>query len=733
MFGKLKSWISAGAQDLHADDGQAHVPRYPPARRGYPVVTAQDIIDSQCTLVSRIAMSLGASSEQFDKMVRPALSAYAEYVHLLPASEAHHHSGQGGLFRHGLEVALYAVQGSESVIFERGSTPLERRNREPRWRIATLYAALLHDAGKTLSDMMVVTDDGLVWNPFEASLTSWLKDEGVKRYFVQWRTDRVHKQHEGFSLLLVERIVPLWGLRHLHEYGQVIVAGMVEAIGGRSMAGPIGQLVMRADGDSVSEDMARRGIVSEGVTTNAIDRQIFEAIRHLVRTGKWRVNEPGARVWHVKDEGVFVAFKQGYTDIAQRLAEQKVNGVPRDANLVADTLIERKYAISYESENGDVYRYWDIKPSLPNIAYQFPHIPALKLASLDLVFDGNPALPISASVGKSVVKGRDERLEPNQTITAEPCPVNVDDEPAEGEFESPREAEMPPTGEDQDISDPTASDVGDSTPLDVPPDTIDGIMEAANTEDQSKENCTALLKLTEEIETYGEAAPLLRAIIEPVMAREKVLGQELQKTHLGYALKFPLMSDVETRDGFQMLIAEKAIERDPILGTAVQVIEDQRFLVLSQSLSRAIESAIHALSEDGTTGQDSGNHKRSVLLKIPEPEEIQPGKADKDVLGLPLAGIEAKFSDIGIVSVEDVLVQLERMIRAGHGPWLQSPVKEEMGYLTVPLSILDQISNRYPGQLSKTKLRLALTHSSKWLVNKQKIWLKNTLGDGNEV
>ncbi|MDA1379306.1 TraI domain-containing protein [Plesiomonas shigelloides subsp. oncorhynchi] len=70
---------------------------------------------------------------------------------------------------------------------------------------------------------------------------------------------------------------------------------------------------------------------------------MFDAIRRLVKTGKWKVNEPGAKVWHL-NQGVFIAWKQ-LGDLYSLISHDKIPGIPRDPDTLADILIERGFAV----------------------------------------------------------------------------------------------------------------------------------------------------------------------------------------------------------------------------------------------------------------------------------------------------------------------------------------------------------------------------------------------------
>jgi conjugal transfer pilus assembly protein TraI len=96
-----------GAGDVSIDD--AEIPRYLPFLKGLPVAAPARIVTTQSELIARLQDGLAFTDTRFAALVRPVIERYAAFVHLLPASEAHHHRGAGGLFRHGLEVAFHAA------------------------------------------------------------------------------------------------------------------------------------------------------------------------------------------------------------------------------------------------------------------------------------------------------------------------------------------------------------------------------------------------------------------------------------------------------------------------------------------------------------------------------------------------------------------------------------------------------------------------------------------------
>ena len=103
--------------------------------------------------IGRVKQALGFPEEQWRTHASPIIERYANFVHLLPASENHHHRGAGGLFRHGLEVAYWSLLGAEEKVFSWDEAPSRRAQLTPRWRLAVMLAGLCHDVGKPMSDV----------------------------------------------------------------------------------------------------------------------------------------------------------------------------------------------------------------------------------------------------------------------------------------------------------------------------------------------------------------------------------------------------------------------------------------------------------------------------------------------------------------------------------------------------------------------------------------------------
>lgn len=367
---------------------EEEIPRYPPFMKGLPAAPVERILSSQVELIKAIEHALSLPDDLYQAIAEPVIARYAAFSHLLPASESHHHRGAGGLFRHGLEVAHWATQAAQGCLFATHATPRERKAQELRWRLAVCFAGLLHDIGKPVSDIAVVDREGKqLWNPCEENLTDWASQHGIDRYFLRWRENR-HKRHEQFSALVIERVLTRASRTYLLAPGPDIMQAMLEAIHGLDRGAKLYELVMAADRKSVERDLKAHYHTVDSAMGMPVEKYLFDAMRRLIKSGHWLANEKGARLWRFK-EGIHIVWRTGAQDIVDLLAKDKVPGIPRDEDTLADILIERGLAIPKTLPDGRHYRYWRMQPSgLDVVLYM------LRLASTELIYSNEPPVAI---------------------------------------------------------------------------------------------------------------------------------------------------------------------------------------------------------------------------------------------------------------------------------------------------------------------------------------------------
>jgi len=417
LFGRRKivsNPVPAGRHAASIDD--TDLPRYPPFLKGLPVAPPTRIVATQRELIARLQDALAFTDARFATLVRPVVERYAAFVHLLPASEAHHHRGAGGLFRHGLEVAFHAAQASQGRIFALDRSPAERRELEPRWRLAAGLAGLCHDVGKPVSDLSVSDREGrTTWRPLLGSLTDWAAANGVEHYFLRWR-ERRHARHETFGLLVLERILTPEVTAWLVDADPEIMQGLLSAVAGIDDGAVLGSLVVEADRASVERDLRENHI--DPATTSLgvpVDRYLLDAMRRLARGGRWQINVPGARLWMLAD-GLHLVWPAAAEDVVSLLATDKVPGIPRDPDTLADILLERGLAIPRQ-EGGHSHRYWRLAPAPLARDGQVVTLSMLRLASPDLVLAGAPPAPVGLALA-SEVAALEMASEPSVEVSA---------------------------------------------------------------------------------------------------------------------------------------------------------------------------------------------------------------------------------------------------------------------------------------------------------------------------
>lgn len=301
--------VMLGSQDIEEE-----VPRYPPFAKGLPGIPSVKILESQIELLKKVKHYLGVTDEEYQDRVYPLILNYARFVHLLPASEKHHHRGAGGLFRHGLEVGYEAVFKSHGVLYGMDETPAIRKQLTPRWRLAIFIAGMLHDLGKPVTDIEIKSEDGRhSCNILGDDIETWAKKLKIKRYYLHWRANR-HGDHEIVSAGLINKIITAEVQAYLNEYGATIYKEMLLTIAGTSHSSKMFALVMDADYSSVEKDLKQNCIVIDPSIGAPIEWFILDAMRQLVKKGKWTDNAKRATVWRIK-EGLFIVWDEAAEDI----------------------------------------------------------------------------------------------------------------------------------------------------------------------------------------------------------------------------------------------------------------------------------------------------------------------------------------------------------------------------------------------------------------------------------
>lgn len=341
--------------------------RWPPFPRAVKAIDVRDIINSQAELIRSLCRVCPLSEEQINEYLLPSIVNLAKFVHLLPASQYDHHMGTGGLFGHSLEVAYYCVNGAKSHIFDVTESPERAHLNRGRWILASALTGLVHDSGKAVTDMVITSDsDQEVWYPRRETLTAWLRRKNLDSYYVSWKQNREHNKHQTASVDYAHVIIPQSTFQFLSSAGnfrieQEIRDAILSSVSSRQH--PLAELLAKADKLSCKIDKDRRKGIDpkDFYVSSPIAESVVDALRDLVKTGKWKVNEPGGRVF-VTNVGAFVVWTD-LDDLIQYLCSKEIRAVPREPNVLADILIDHGVGIAPPAELTTAEgRYWSICP-----------------------------------------------------------------------------------------------------------------------------------------------------------------------------------------------------------------------------------------------------------------------------------------------------------------------------------------------------------------------------------
>jgi conjugal transfer pilus assembly protein TraI len=417
-------------------EGESH--RYPPYLEGLPALTPERIIAEQDDLVRRIISNCDIEIER-PGLVRKTLENYAAAVHLIPASEAHHHSDSGGLLRHGLEVAnLALLLLNEYAPLARDHYAEQRQDLAPRLRYAVLVSALGHDLGKPVTDMAVADSSGkLKWNPMKETLYEWAQANGVERYFLHWSAGR-NKKHEPVSVLMLGYVMGSEGREYIADVNPDFLSQAVESVSGDpSAANVIAKIVKRADNSSTERDQRRRGGVGGFGSGLPVERYYLDAMRVLAR-GPWKkINTPGGKIWVIGGDA-YIVWPAAADDMQGHFMANKVKGVPFDQITILNELGDRGFLRPRVAEMGKQTWIWPIVPNELKTKLTSP-LNSICLMSQDLLFDTEvPSVDgVKGADAAAVFSKNAKEAAPKAALQQEAAPVPNEaiDQPGETEEE----------------------------------------------------------------------------------------------------------------------------------------------------------------------------------------------------------------------------------------------------------------------------------------------------------
>ena len=305
------------------------------------------IIDILKPKIRELQHELGFDDERFGRVVMPMVRRYIGWTHLLPASANHHHARLGGLASHGIEVATLASRAAHNAVMDfdpKFMRDLELRSkRRNLWPLAAATAAMHHDIGKPLIDLLVTgSESGTLWNPFIEPIDAWIERERIAYYAIRWRPGPRLNRHEAFGVLLMGHIAGQEVFGELSGFGRDIMEAVVTAvIGNEHDAYGLAQMVAAADAESSKADRSRLSeFWSEGaMMADPIVNRLLEAANALLKRRSWVVNGPGHPIL-LSESGAYLVWPKAFNSMMKELQQQqRAVGIPNDPTEVAGMFV----------------------------------------------------------------------------------------------------------------------------------------------------------------------------------------------------------------------------------------------------------------------------------------------------------------------------------------------------------------------------------------------------------
>jgi len=269
----------------------------PPHPDCLQVLLPLDLLGQRSSQIKTIQQLAGVPKAHWRTLYMDALLAFAGYVQQLPASEAHHHPGAGGLLDHTLEVVTHALRIRRGHLLPHGADAEEITTKKDVWTYAVFSSALLHDVGKPLMDQVVTLYDkqGQELGYWDALTTPMISDGW---YRIRYRKNRQYRLHERTALLLSRLILPAPALNWLASDRAVLAAWMATVSGIYEEAGVIGEISQQADGLSVAESLGAVDTTAQLPGARIpLHERLLTGLRFLLKENQIPLNRNGAAAW----------------------------------------------------------------------------------------------------------------------------------------------------------------------------------------------------------------------------------------------------------------------------------------------------------------------------------------------------------------------------------------------------------------------------------------------------
>lgn len=296
-------------------------------------------------LLQQIQDRLAFTPQSYEQDVLGLLLKYAEFVQQLPASESHHHAHPGGLLDHTLEVAAIALRISASLEMPLHTATEDRKKLAPVWRYGLLVAAILHDVGKPLTNLIVnmyespESKDPIRWHPDAGDMLSIPQYQWYNVSFHQVNPDYTAHERLGWSLFNV--IVPIHARNWIATTDQRLVEALRQYLTGTDVE-PFSKVLKQADSESTANNL-RCGskIRFASAKRQPIRELLMENLREMLDNQAFTIGkDAGGEVFRFDGSKIFILSKVLADKLRKHINAKGNFTIPQDNDRIFGALFE---------------------------------------------------------------------------------------------------------------------------------------------------------------------------------------------------------------------------------------------------------------------------------------------------------------------------------------------------------------------------------------------------------
>lgn len=408
-----------GREVEHADDFF-----HPQKFRGIPVFDADSILMHYKPQLERLREVVDIGDHRttpdgkplFEELFLNVIKRFITFVHMIPASEDHHHKNTGGLLTHSIEASIESLRWSKELKCQVTHMPDLDSQIKPIIDYSSWLGGLLHDVGKIMRDISVdaveiihpltkrpvpMMSPILSWHPQKQSLTEWAKFNNISAYSVTWLRHRTHNRHNIDSGQILQPLLHgTFALDYLlsSPIKQEVYSELVRCLSGYThQKGHVSDCMRMGDSVSTNRALSIQYDPVRGYRRVSTATKLYHCINHARKDWEW--NRPKSQAWVIGGEA-YIRWTAAIDAIIAASIDRQY-GLPTDTRNILTIMESNGFTHLFDPEcpNDRILKFvpgnfsdsqkMDIVSGKKPVAW----IDLIKMVTPHVVFGENPVPP----------------------------------------------------------------------------------------------------------------------------------------------------------------------------------------------------------------------------------------------------------------------------------------------------------------------------------------------------